>query len=121
MERIVDQIPKVEQFVILGAKGCVEEPTQLGDVLYYDDLIAAESPAIDWPEFDEKLAAAKTIELVIQINGKVRAKLEADADISEKEAIKLVKDHPNIKFHVEGKTVVKEIFVPGKLINLVVK
>jgi fatty-acyl-CoA synthase len=57
-EGIVDQIPKVEQFIILGARGCIDEPTKLGEVLYYDDLIADESTAIDWPEFDERSASA---------------------------------------------------------------
>ena len=56
-ERIVDQIPKVEQFIILGSKGCVDEPTKLGDVLYYDDLIAEEPATIDWPDFDERTAS----------------------------------------------------------------
>jgi acyl-CoA synthetase (AMP-forming)/AMP-acid ligase II len=56
-ERIVDQIPCVQQFIILGARGSVEEPTRLGDVLYYDDLIASESTAIEWPEFDERSAS----------------------------------------------------------------
>jgi len=53
VERIVDQIPLVNKFIILGSRGCVEEPRGLGDVLYYDDLIATESTAIEWPEFDE--------------------------------------------------------------------
>ena len=56
-ERIVDQIPAVKQFIILGARGCVEEPTRLGDVLYYDDLIAGEPTTFDWPEFDERSAS----------------------------------------------------------------
>jgi fatty-acyl-CoA synthase len=56
-ERIVDQIPGIEQFIILGPKGCVEEPARLGDVLYYDDLIADEPTSIDWPEFDERSAS----------------------------------------------------------------
>ena len=56
-ERIVDQIPAVKQFIILGARGCVEEPTRLGEVLYYDDLIASEPTTFDWPEFDERSAS----------------------------------------------------------------
>jgi acyl-CoA synthetase (AMP-forming)/AMP-acid ligase II len=54
---IRDQIPQVEQFIIMGARGCVEEPTGLGDVLYYDDLIASESTTIAWPEIDERSAS----------------------------------------------------------------
>lgn len=57
VERIVDQIPGVQQFVVLGARGCVPEPAGLGAVLYYDDLIAQESSGIDWPEFDECTAS----------------------------------------------------------------
>ncbi len=57
VERIVDKIPNVKQFIILGARGCVPEPTRLGDVLYYDDLVAAQSPEIEWPEFDERTAS----------------------------------------------------------------
>jgi fatty-acyl-CoA synthase len=57
-ERIVDQLPKVEKFIILGPRGCVEEPTKLGEVLYYDDLIAEEPTDFAWPEFDERSASA---------------------------------------------------------------
>lgn len=57
VERIVDQIPGVEQFIVLGARGCVPEPVGLGDVLYYDDLIAQESTDIEWPEYDERTAS----------------------------------------------------------------
>lgn len=57
VERIVDQIPHVKQFIILGARGCVPEPTRLGNVLYYDDLIATESTQIEWPEIDERSAS----------------------------------------------------------------
>lgn len=56
-ERIADQIPDVQQFIILGARGCVPEPTGLGDVLYYDDLIQQEATEIDWPDFDERTAS----------------------------------------------------------------
>lgn len=58
VESLADQLPLVEQYIIMGAKGCVEEPTKLGDVLYYDDLLAAESTEIDWPEIDERSASA---------------------------------------------------------------
>ncbi|MEP1594868.1 MAG: AMP-binding protein, partial [Halieaceae bacterium] len=57
VEGIVDQIPNVQQFIILGARGCVEPPTKLGEVLYYDDLIAAESTEIEWPVIDERSAS----------------------------------------------------------------
>lgn len=58
IERLADQLPLVEQYIIMGARGCVEEPTKLGDVLYYDDLLAVESTEIDWPEIDERSASS---------------------------------------------------------------
>ncbi len=57
VEKIVDQLPGVEQYIILGASGCVDAPAKLGDVLYYDDLLDAEPDEIDWPEFDERTAS----------------------------------------------------------------
>ncbi|MBV1878775.1 MAG: long-chain fatty acid--CoA ligase [Pseudomonadales bacterium] len=56
-ERIVDQIPGIECFVILGAEGCVTAPTGLPNVLYYEDLIKNEPDTIQWPEFDERTAS----------------------------------------------------------------
>jgi len=73
-----------------------------------------------WPEYDEDKAAVEEIELVIQINGKVRDKILVPANISEEEAVKLAKESKKVDKFIEGKSVKKEIFVPGKLINLVV-
>jgi fatty-acyl-CoA synthase len=57
VEGIADQLPNIEQYIILGPEGCVEEPTRLGNVLYYDDLLAAEATDIDWPDIDERTAS----------------------------------------------------------------
>lgn len=57
VESIVEKIPDIERFIILGDRGCVPEPTKLGDVLYYDELIADEPTTFDWPQFDERTAS----------------------------------------------------------------
>jgi len=57
VEKIADRIPGVQRFIILGAAGCVEPPSLPGEVLYYDDLIAAAPASIAWPEFDECTAS----------------------------------------------------------------
>jgi fatty-acyl-CoA synthase len=57
VEGIADQLPNIEQYIILGPRGCVDEPAKLGNVLYYDDLLSAESCEIDWPEIDERTAS----------------------------------------------------------------
>jgi len=75
----------------------------------------------EWPKYDEELAKDDTINLPIQINGKLRGSIDVVADITQEEALKLAKEMDNIQKHLEGKELVKEIFVPGKIINLVVK
>jgi leucyl-tRNA synthetase len=73
-----------------------------------------------WPEHDDKLIKQKKIILIIQINGKVRDKIETEADISENEAKKLALSREKVLIYTQGKTVKKTIFVSGKLINIVV-
>ena len=61
------------------------------------------------------------IEVVVQINGKVRAKMRVGREISKDDMLALAKTDENVKKWTDGKTVVKEIVVPGKLVNIVVK
>jgi len=74
-----------------------------------------------FPTYEEKLAAEDEITLVVQVNGKVRARLNAPASIPEAEAIDMALSDDNIKAHTQGRTIVKKIYVPGKLVNIVVK
>ena len=74
-----------------------------------------------WPDFDPDLARESEVEIVVQINGKVRARLVVPADTDEQGLIGMAKDDERIQALVAEKTVVKVIAVPGKLINLVVK
>ena len=69
---------------------------------------------------DPRALAVDEIEFVVQVNGKVRARMSAPPDIDEDRAIALALSQPQIKTHVEGKQIRKHIFVPGKLLNLVV-
>ena len=57
VESIVEQIPNVEHFIIMGADGCIEAPTKLANVHYYEDLLASESVDYTWPEIDERSAS----------------------------------------------------------------
>ncbi len=74
-----------------------------------------------WPEYDEEKCKENSIEIVAQINGKVRTKLVVPADISSEDAIALAKEDEKIKEATEGKTIVKELYVKGRLVNIVVK
>jgi len=73
-----------------------------------------------WPQYDPALVKEETIELVIQINGKVRARLTVPADISEEEARKLSTSDVDIKKWLGGKEPKKVIFVKGRLVNIVI-
>ena len=74
-----------------------------------------------WVTYDEALCIEETIEIVVQINGKVRAKLYIPAELSQEEMIKAALENETVKPLVEGKTIVKQIAVPKKLVNIVVK
>ncbi len=72
-----------------------------------------------WPKYDSKLVKEKKITLVVQINGKVRDKIEVEADISEKQAKEIVLSRDKVLKYTKDKKIKKTIFVPGKLINFV--
>ena len=74
----------------------------------------------DWPEWDEDLARPSTIEMPVQVNGKVRAKFDVEADASKDEVEALALEQPNVQAHLEGKTPKKVIVVPNRLVNIVV-
>lgn len=74
-----------------------------------------------WCEWDETLAKASSITLVVQVNGKLKDKIEADESSSEDELKSLALSSPKVKELTEGKTIVKTIVVPKKLVNIVVK
>ena len=74
-----------------------------------------------WPKYDEAKCVDATVEIVVQINGKIKAKLNVAADISSVDAIALAKENENVAAQISGKTIVKELYVPKKLVNIVVK
>ena len=72
-----------------------------------------------WPKVDEGALARDIIEIVVQVNGKVRARLEAPADADKDTIETLARSQQNVEHFLEGLTVRKVIVVPGKLINIV--
>lgn len=76
---------------------------------------------VEWPKADEAFLKDDEITLVVQVNGKVRDKISAAADASQDELLSLAKSSEKIAGHIDGKDLVKEIVVPGKLVNLVVR
>ena len=74
-----------------------------------------------WPQWDEALAKDEEITLVVQVNGKLRDRIMVPASITEAEAKQKVLESQRVSAHLEGKEIVKTIYVPGRLVNLVVK
>lgn len=73
-----------------------------------------------WPAYDPVLVKDDEITLVVQVNGKVRDSLTVPADITKEDALKAAYEREDVKKWIEGKKVVKEVFVPGKLVSIVV-
>jgi len=74
-----------------------------------------------WPDYDEELAKENIISIAIQVNGKLRANIEIDANTEEGDVLQLAKENDRIDNYIAGKELIKEIYVPGRLINFVVK
>ena len=83
----------------------------------HTDTIAYES----WPDYDEELCKEDTIEIVVQINGKVKAKFIIEADTDKDIVMDLAMNDEKVKESIDGKNIVKQIYVPNKLVNIVAK
>ena len=128
----------ISQMMILVNKMTEEKQIDKNDFLLLLQILAPFAPHLaeeiwsemgnkesitkqSWPKYDAKLIIDKKINLVIQVNGKVRDIIEVDADIDETQAKEMATKNEKIQKWIEGKTVLKVIFVKGKLVNIVVK
>ncbi len=75
----------------------------------------------EWVSFDEALCVDATVEIVVQLNGKIKARINIAVDDTKENIITQAKAEPDVAKAMEGKSVVKEIYVPGKLVNIVIK
>ena len=75
----------------------------------------------EWPAYDEAKCAEDTVEAAVQVNGKLRARIILPAGCEKEEALAVAKADEKVGAAINGKSIVKEIYVPGKLVNLVVK
>ena len=74
-----------------------------------------------WPTYDEAMTQDETFTLVVQINGKVRERIEVPANISEEEVHKVALENPRVASFVGDETIQKVIYIPGRLVNIVVR
>ena len=90
---------------------------EINSLLGNDGLISLAK----WPEYDESKTVDDTVEMPVQVNGKVKSTVMIPAAASKEDTLKIVYADSKVKAAIDGKTVVKEIVVPGKIINVVVK
>ena len=106
----------IEPFVLLLTPYAPHLGEELWERLGREPLAGAQ----EWPEYDEALTRDDQFTLVFQVNGKVRARVEAAASLKPEEMKELALGHPRIQELIDGKRIVKIIPVPGKLVNIVV-
>ena len=90
---------------------------ELYEIMNYGGVLNEQS----WPVFEEALCAESTIEIAVQVNGKIKAKLNIPADAEQDEVLALAKADAEVAAAMDGKNIVKEIYVKGRLVNIVVK
>ena len=91
---------------------------EMWSTLGYGEMLAKDA---SWPAYDPEKCVDSTIEIAVQVNGKLRGKLVVAADISAEDAIAAAKTDEKVQSFLTDKNVVKEIYVPGKLVNIVAK
>ena len=114
----VDSIPTeyVEGFVKMISPVVPHLAEELWEKLGHNDTITYEA----WPTYDESKLVDDTVEMAVQINGKVRAKIVVSKDATKEELEKIALEDESVKELLEGKEVKKVIAIPGRLINIVV-
>lgn len=112
-------LPKValENLVLLLSPYTPHLAEELWQMLGHEPSVSKES----WPLWDEEKTKDDEIELVIQINGKLRARIKTSAQSSKEDLLSTAKNDETVQKWLEGKEIIKEIVVPGKLVNIVVK
>ncbi|MDY7011763.1 MAG: leucine--tRNA ligase, partial [Planctomycetota bacterium] len=105
------------RFVLVLAPLAPHLAEELWQQLGHERSLAHES----WPVYNESLLVKATVELAVQVNGRMRGRITVPADAGEDDIITTALDEPKVAEAVEGKTVVRKIVVPGRLVNLVVK
>jgi leucyl-tRNA synthetase len=112
------QLPRreLEQFVLLLSPFAPHISEELWELLGHAQSLAYEP----WPSFDPAKTIEDKVEIVLQVNGKVRGKLEVAQGTGDKEIERLAHEEPNIQRHINGKKVIRTIVVRNKLVNIVV-
>jgi leucyl-tRNA synthetase len=107
----------VDTLLLLLAPACPHMAEELWQLTGHEYSIHNQS----WPQWDEELARDEELTLIVQVNGKLRDRITVPVSITEAQATEKALASDKVKVHLEGRKVLKTIYVPGKLVNLVVR
>lgn len=109
---------ELKTFILLASPFAPHIAEEIWSQQNFGEMLAKDGV---WPSYDESKCVDDSVEIVVQINGKIRAKLTVPTDISNEDAITLAKNDEKIAEELSGKNIIKEIYVKGKLVNIVAK
>ena len=109
---------ELKTFILLVSPFAPHIAEEMWSELGFGEMLAKDGV---WPTYDPAKCVDDSVEIVVQINGKIRAKLVVPVGISNEDAIKLAKSDEKIAEELSGKNIIKEIYVKGKLVNIVAK
>ncbi|MBQ9090613.1 MAG: leucine--tRNA ligase [Alphaproteobacteria bacterium] len=107
----------MKKFVLLLSPQAPHIAEELWERLGHHDSIAYAS----WPTYDEAMTQSDTMDIVVQVMGKKRAVITVPVQISKEDVLSLAKENDNVKTFIDGKTILKEVYVPNRLVNFVIK
>ncbi len=107
---------ELKSFLILLNPLAPHITSELFEIVFNKNIIEE-----SWPKYEENKLVKNTFNLVVQVNGKIRGKIEVTTDTTEEEMVELAKSVDNVKAFIDNKEIVKVITVPKKLVNIVVK
>ena len=94
----------------------------LGEELWRSDLNNDNSIfESEWPKYDPEVVIDSTINIAVQVNGKLRGSIEVDKTLNKEVILSMSKNIDNVKKYINSGTLIKEIYVPGKIVNFVIK
>ena len=108
---------QAQRFMLVVAPFTPHLAEELWSMLGHSQSLAHEA----WPKYDEALLEELTVELPVQVNGKIRGRVVVPVDATQEQVLALALADAKVAAAVEGKTVVKRIVVPGRMVNIVVK
>jgi leucyl-tRNA synthetase len=113
-----DTLPReiAEPFLLLLAPLAPHIAEELWSVLKHSQTLAYEP----WPTLDERHLVTETMVIAVQVNGKMRGRIEVAAESTQDAVLTAARSDENVARHLDGKTIRREIYVPGKIVNLVV-